>query len=85
MSIQLLKANLVVNGDFCAGGEIFDQFERSSPLCLGLVFFTGRLRPKFIFIDDCILGMAIAKLAKGAITAINLQYRILQFVLCFIH
>ncbi len=45
MSIQLFKADLVVKGDFCAGGEIFDQFERSSPACLGLDFFTGRLRP----------------------------------------
>ncbi len=45
MSIQLSKADLVVNGNFCAGSEIFDQFERSSPVCLGLDFFTGRLRP----------------------------------------
>jgi hypothetical protein len=45
MSIQLSKADLVVKGDFCAGGEIFNQFERSSSVCLGLDFFVkGRLR-----------------------------------------
>jgi hypothetical protein len=39
MNIQLSKADLVVKGDFCAGAVNFDQFERSSPVCLGLDLF----------------------------------------------
>ncbi len=45
MSIQLSKVDLDVEGYFCAGGEIFDQFERSSTVNRVPDFFTVGLRP----------------------------------------